>query len=234
MDLARGETVRLMEHHCLTGEQCLITETSDSFVKLAHNDATPELHYLPASNELIWFSERSGWAHLYLYDLDTGELKHPITQGDWLVRHILQVDTERRELICCISAAAIHAINPHYRHIFRVNIDTGAFTDIATGNYEYSLFSDSYGRQAGARAGLGVDSAGLPPGLPDATMVTTRSRVDTAPVSVLLNRQGEELLTLETADPQLARAFCLARAGANRRRRWPYRDLWKRLSPPGL
>ncbi|MGI8494801.1 MAG: DPP IV N-terminal domain-containing protein, partial [Pyrinomonadaceae bacterium] len=31
-------------------------------------------HYLPASNEIIWFSERDGWGHLYLYDLTTGKL----------------------------------------------------------------------------------------------------------------------------------------------------------------
>ena len=33
------------------------------------------------SDELIWYSERSGWGQLYLYDLTTGELKHQITGG---------------------------------------------------------------------------------------------------------------------------------------------------------
>ena len=42
--------------------------------------------YLPASNEIIWFSERDNWGHLYLYDLATGKLKNQITSGDW-VRH---------------------------------------------------------------------------------------------------------------------------------------------------
>src|SRR5204862_592741 len=35
--------------------------------------------YLPASNEAIWFSERGNWGHLYLYDLESGRLKHQIT-----------------------------------------------------------------------------------------------------------------------------------------------------------
>ena len=35
--------------------------------------------YLPASNEVIWFSERDNWGQLYLYDLQTGKLKHQIT-----------------------------------------------------------------------------------------------------------------------------------------------------------
>ncbi len=33
--------------------------------------------YLPASNEVIWFSERDNWGQLYLYDLQTGTLKRP-------------------------------------------------------------------------------------------------------------------------------------------------------------
>ena len=35
---------------------------------------------LPASNELIWCSQRDGWIHLYLYDLNTGRLKNRITR----------------------------------------------------------------------------------------------------------------------------------------------------------
>ena len=31
--------------------------------------------YLPESNEFLWFSERSGWGELYLYDLASGKLK---------------------------------------------------------------------------------------------------------------------------------------------------------------
>jgi len=38
-------------------------------------------HYLPASNEILWFSERDDWGNLYLYDLASGKLKNQITQG---------------------------------------------------------------------------------------------------------------------------------------------------------
>jgi hypothetical protein len=38
--------------------------------------------YLPASNEIIWFSEKANWGQLYLYDLKTGALKNQITTGD--------------------------------------------------------------------------------------------------------------------------------------------------------
>ncbi len=55
--------------------------------------------YLPASNEIIWFSERDNWGHLYLYDLLTGKLKHQITTGDWNVTQLLRVDQKNRDAL---------------------------------------------------------------------------------------------------------------------------------------
>ena len=46
-------------------------------------------HYLPESNEFIWYSERNDWGQLYLYDLATGKLKNAITTGNWKVRQVL-------------------------------------------------------------------------------------------------------------------------------------------------
>src|SRR4029079_9719113 len=54
--------------------------------------------YLPASNEVIWFSERSNWGQLYLYDLQSGALKHPISSGDGNVTQLLRVDEKARVL----------------------------------------------------------------------------------------------------------------------------------------
>lgn len=48
--------------------------------------------YLPATNEVLWYSERDNWGHLYLYDAKTGKVKHQITKGDWLVANLLKVD----------------------------------------------------------------------------------------------------------------------------------------------
>jgi len=202
VDVVRGsKAVRLHAFNTQAATNTvLIEDTADFYVKLTHNDAMPELKFLPDTNELIWFSERSGWAHLYLYDLTTGQLKNTITQGEWLVRHILHVDSEQRELILHTGGRQAD-VNPHYRDVCSVNIDSGEITDIAVGNYEHIVFGGSNGRQAGARSALGIDSPGAEGISPDGQyVVTTRSRVDTAPISVLLNKQGEELLTLETAD----------------------------------
>src|SRR5258706_1018176 len=54
--------------------------------------------YLPASSEMIWFSERDNWGHLYLYDLKTGREKQPITTGEGNVTQLLRVDEKNRLL----------------------------------------------------------------------------------------------------------------------------------------
>src|SRR3546814_3681360 len=45
--------------------------------------------------EVIWYSHRSGWGHLYRYDARTGRMPNDITQGDWLVRALIDVEAHR-------------------------------------------------------------------------------------------------------------------------------------------
>jgi hypothetical protein len=51
-----------------------------------------------ASNEVIWHSERDNWGQLYLYDLQTGQLKNKITTGEGPVMQIARVDEASRTL----------------------------------------------------------------------------------------------------------------------------------------
>jgi dipeptidyl-peptidase 4 len=55
--------------------------------------------YLSASNEIIWFSERDNWGHLYLYDANTGKLKNQITTGNFVVTEILNIDEKKRTIL---------------------------------------------------------------------------------------------------------------------------------------
>ena len=58
---------------------------------------------LHASNEFVWFSERSNWGHLYLGDLTTGEIKAPITTGNWAVLKMLRVDEDQSKAAGTLS-----------------------------------------------------------------------------------------------------------------------------------
>ena len=71
--------------------------------------------------ELIWFSQRDGWGHLYRYDVPTGKLLNRITSGEWLVRDIIDLD-ERRGVIY-FTGGGREPGNPYFRYLYRVNWD---------------------------------------------------------------------------------------------------------------
>lgn len=81
----------------------------------------PNVRATSDGREVIWFSQRDGWGHLYLYDARTGALKNRITQGDWLVRDIVHVDERRRRIY--FTGGGREPGNPYYRYLYRVNFD---------------------------------------------------------------------------------------------------------------
>ena len=189
-----GRRANLVKLDTDTGKtQVVIEETSDFTVIL-----TPISHIhtllqpLLESDELIWFSERSGYAHLYLYELSTGRLKHAITQGDWVVRNILHFDTARRELFIQ-TAGRVEGRNPYYCDICRVNIDTGELTTLQSSDQEYVVCDQRSRISMSDPTAAGVAPSGE-------YLITTGSRVDQVPVSLLLDRDGNNLQTLATAD----------------------------------
>jgi dipeptidyl-peptidase 4 len=78
--------------------------------------------YLPGSNEIIWFSERDNWGHLYLHDLQTGKLKHQITRGEGNVTQLLHVD-EKNRLLYFVGVGREKGRDPYFRHFYRVDFD---------------------------------------------------------------------------------------------------------------
>lgn len=199
VDVARGaKKVQVVEFDADTGfTRVLFEESSDTFVRLTHGfENIPHLYPLPESDELIWFSERTGWGQLYLYDLKTGELKQPITSGEWMVRDVLFFDAKKREVLIQ-TAARDPKINPYYRDICKVNVDTCELTALVSGNYEHLVYQP-YSIQT---FGLVENNTSVDGVSPDGNyIVTTRSRVDMAPISLLIDRAGKEVLTLEVAD----------------------------------
>lgn len=195
IDHERGsKAVNLVRFDTYTGRtKVMFSEISDAGITLIPISHIATLvQPLSETDELIWFSERSGWAHLYLYDLKSGKLKRQITSGDWLVRDVLHVDAERREIFIQ-TAGRVKGRNPYYRDIARVHIDTGKLKTIVSTNHDYVVM-DGRNRASFFRgAALGVSGDG-------SYVVATRSRVDTVPESVLFDRNGRELMTVETAD----------------------------------
>ena len=79
-------------------------------------------HDLDDGKEIIWMSERDGWNHLYLYDGATGEVKHQITKGEWVVRSVVQVDEKARQIYFAASGM-YPGKDPYFVHYYRINFD---------------------------------------------------------------------------------------------------------------
>ena len=132
--------------------------------------------YLPASNEILWYSERDDWGHLYLYDAKTGQLKNQITKGEFVVARIVEVDEKSRQIL--FIGVGREPGNPYFQHLYRIGFDGKYLTHLtpASGNHTIALspskkfFTDTY------------------------------SQPDTPAVTVLRNSAGKIVAELEKAD----------------------------------
>ena len=79
-------------------------------------------YFMPATKEIIWFSERDNWGQLYLYDLATGKLKNQITSGEGNVTQLLRVD-EKDRVAYFLGVGKENGHDPYYQHFYRVNLD---------------------------------------------------------------------------------------------------------------
>ncbi|MBA6294315.1 DPP IV N-terminal domain-containing protein [Colwellia sp. MB3u-70] len=119
------KTARLKIADAISGKvRTVLTETADSFFESGVSGISWQ--YLDQSNEFIWFSQRSNWGHLYLVDAVTGKIKNQITQGDWTVLELLNVDEKTGKLI--FSAAGKEAGDPYFHHLYSINKDSSNFT----------------------------------------------------------------------------------------------------------
>jgi dipeptidyl aminopeptidase/acylaminoacyl peptidase len=95
--------------------------------------------YLPKTNEIIWYSERDNWGHLYLYDATTGKLKQQITKGDFVVTKLLKVDEKNRQLY--FLADGTDKKNPYFTHFFKIDFTGKHLTALTPeeGNHSITL-----------------------------------------------------------------------------------------------
>src|SRR2546430_3075976 len=52
------------------------------------------IRYVKKGGDMIWWSERTGWGHYYLYD-NTGHLKRALSTGAWRAERIVRSEERR-------------------------------------------------------------------------------------------------------------------------------------------
>src|SRR5262249_27776221 len=128
VELERGElAAHVLAFDVASGSTSIVfTESAEQPLELSVSLYDPALIVpLVESDELVWYSERTGRGHLYLYDLKTGALKRPLTSGAWQVRELLRVDPGRRELYFLAGGIAPDE-DPYVRKTCVAGLDDGA------------------------------------------------------------------------------------------------------------
>jgi dipeptidyl aminopeptidase/acylaminoacyl peptidase len=149
----------------------------DVATQFESGNGTVNWHVLPASNEVVWFSERDDWGQLYLYDLGTGALKSKITSGHGNVAQVRRID-ERTRTIYFVGNGKEQGWDPYYRQFYSIGMDGKDLKLLTPENADHDI-------SLAPSANYFVD---------------TYSRPDQPPVTVLRDLTGKTLLTLERAD----------------------------------
>ncbi|MCP4710419.1 MAG: prolyl oligopeptidase family serine peptidase [Planctomycetes bacterium] len=152
----------------------IMEEKVDTFFESGNDKVN--WHILAETNQTIWFSQRDNWGHLYMYDLETGRLKHQITKGNWNVLQLLRIDKENRMLY--FTGSCREPGDPYFEYFYRVQMDRGTVELLTPENANHAVSLSPSGDYF-------VDSYSTP----------------TEPVvSVLRAANGEKLVVLEKAD----------------------------------
>jgi hypothetical protein len=169
----------LMAADARTGAaRVILKETGKTFVETNQNSGgIPNWRPVGGGKEVVWWSERDGWGHLYLVDAVTCAIKTRLTSGAWMVSDLLYVDdTQRYAYFTGRGREA--GRDPYYRFLYRVKLDGGAVELLTPENADHNISFAPDGKY----------------------LVDVYSRPDTIPVSVVRAASGAVVKELQRAD----------------------------------
>ena len=159
-DIATGEIKTLIKEH-----SNVYIENRGKTIVLFNNE-----------QEILFWSERDGWGHFYLYDA-AGNLKRQVTNGDFHVDSFQGLDEQSRTLYF-VANGVVKDQDPYYAHLYKINLNGTGLRSLNRGDYNTSVnMSDS-----------------------NKYFVSNYSRVNTVPKSELRDGNGRLVMKLEEAD----------------------------------
>ncbi len=150
----------------------LLSET----VENAQLESQP-VRYVKRGGDFVWFSERNGWGHYYLYSHD-GVFKRSLTSGPWRASTVVAQDTLAGTLFLG-GVGLEQGPTPYLRHVYRVNGDGSGWIRVTDGPYDHGVIASPTRKY----------------------LIDNYSRIDTLAVAVLRDAvTGRVLLPLEVMD----------------------------------
>lgn len=169
----------LLEVDAATGEaRTIVQEKSKTFVETnLASGGVPNWRPVHHDRDVVWFSERDGWAHLYLINGQTGATENQITSGPWTVGDVLRID-ETQNWIYFTGRGRETGRDPYFRHLYRAKLDGSSMTLLTPENADHDVFFSPTG----------------------AYFVDNYSKLDATPVSLLRRADGTVVRELQRAD----------------------------------
>lgn len=117
----------------------LITETAETYVEPSQLfPCPPQVLILEDKQGIVWLSERSGYSHLYLYDIGKDTIKCAITQGEWCVREVHHYDAKENWLYFTACGYDKNA-DPYYKQLYRCRLDGSVMTCLSAENANHTI-----------------------------------------------------------------------------------------------
>ena len=174
-----AKSITLYEADLATGAATpIVGDTMDTHVELNLDivGGRPNWDVVNGGRDILWFSERDGWGHLYRFGPD-GDLKNRITQGPWTFGELLHVDESTDRVIFTARGREAGQI-PMFRKLYSVGIDGSGLALIGAEDGDHAVRVTPDGQY----------------------LVDAYSRPDVPPVSVLRDTSGRAVMELEYAD----------------------------------
>jgi dipeptidyl aminopeptidase/acylaminoacyl peptidase len=184
---SRGfKQLELLEVDAATGEARTVAhEASKTFVEMnLASGGIPNWRPVHHDRDVVWFSERDGWAHLYLLNGQTGAVQNQITTGPWTVGDVLHID-ETQGWVYFTGRGREPGRDPYFRFLYRAKLDGSLLTLLTPENADHEVFFSPSG----------------------ASFVDNYSKLDALPVSLLRRADGTVVRELQRADA--SRLFAL-------------------------
>lgn len=134
------------------------------------------LRLINNGEEMLYWSERDGWGHWYLYD-GKGTMKNQITSGEFVTEAIDSID-EKARVVTFTAEGREPGENPYFTHAYSIRMDGTGMKMLDPGDFSHAIAMADDGKY----------------------FVDNSSRVNTAPHSILYDRLGAQVLDLETTD----------------------------------
>ncbi len=146
-------------------------------IEETHFESVTGWRVLWGTNEVLWYSQRDDWGHLYLYDLATGKLKNQITKGEGPVTQIVRLDEATRTVWFAANGRE-PGQDPYFRHFYRIKLDGTGYTSLTPDDGDHTMQLSPSGRW----------------------IIDTYSHAGLPPQVALRDAAGKLVLPLETAD----------------------------------